>query len=96
MSKMNVLSALDNENDTTDVMCTRCSSRLTCSVCETCDLHCLEGDAVKCALLVVEETRRLGDERSVGAVEQLALALQAQKGMTASAAAAAAEKLVRH
>ena len=84
------------ENDTTDVMCTRCGSRMTCSVCETCDLHCLERDAVKCALLLVEETRDRGNERSASAVQQLVWALQAQKGMTAAAAAAAAEKLVRH
>jgi hypothetical protein len=83
------------ENDTTDVMCTRCGSRMTCTSCETCDVHCLERDAVKCALLIVKETSYLGHERSERAVEQLAWALQAQKGMTAAAAGAAAEKLVR-
>ena len=98
MTTMSGSASISNEleNDTTDVMCTRCGSRMTCSVCETCDLHCLERDAVKCALLLVEETRDRGNERSASAVQQLVWALQAQKGMTAAAAAAAAEKLVRH
>jgi hypothetical protein len=77
-----------------DVMCIRCGRWMTCTVCEACDLHCLERDAVKCALLVVEATRYLRNERSHCAVRQLAWALQVQKGMTAAAAAAAAHKLV--
>ena len=93
---MNVPSALVDENETTDVMCTRCGRRMTCSICEACDLHCLERDAVKCALLVIHATAHLGDEHSASAVEQLVWALQAQKGLTAEAAAAAAEKLLRH
>jgi hypothetical protein len=62
----------------------------------SCDLHCLERDVVKCALLVANATAHLGDERSASAVEQLVWALQAQKGLTAEAAAAVAEKLLRH
>jgi hypothetical protein len=67
---------------------------LTCTVCEACDLHCLEGDTVRCALLVLEATSYLRDERSLCAVRQLAWVLQVKKGMTAAAAAAAAHKLV--
>jgi hypothetical protein len=85
---------LQNENENTDVMCIRCGGRMTCTVCEACDLHCLEGDAVRCALLVLEATSYLRDERSFCAVRQLAWVLQVKKGMTAAAAAAAAHKLV--
>ena len=84
---------LTSDNDSTEVMCTRCGSRMTCTVCETCDLHCLERDAVRCALLVVEATSLLRDERSQCAVEQLAWALRAQQGLSASVAAAAALRL---
>ena len=79
---------LTSDNDSTDVMCTRCSTRMTCTVCEARDLHCLERDAVRCALLVVEATGSLRDERSICAVEQLEWALRAQKGLSAAAAAA--------
>ena len=85
---------LDIDNDNTDVMCIRCGRRMTCTVCEACDVHCLERDAVKCALLVVDATRYLRNERSLCAVRQLAWALQVQKGMTAAAAAAAAHEHV--
>ena len=78
---------LTSDNDSTEVICTRCGSRMTCTVCEACDLHCLERDAVRCALLVVEATSSLRDERSLCAVEQLAWALRAQQGLSAAAAA---------
>ena len=90
---MNLPTALDNDNEITDVMCMRCGSRMTCSICEACDLHCLERDAVKCALLVVNEATYVGDERAVRAA--LTRALQGQKGLTHAQAAAAADKLLR-
>ena len=84
---------LTSDNDSTDVMCTRCGTRMTCTVWEASDLHCLEGDAVKCALLGVEATGSLRDERSLCAVKQLEWALRDQKGLPAAAAAAAALRL---
>lgn len=84
---------LDIDNDNTDVMCIRCGRRMTCTVCEACDLHCLERDAVKCALLVVNEATYVGDERAVRAA--LTRALQGQKGLTHAQATAAADKLLR-
>lgn len=83
---------LHDDNDNTDVMCTRCGSRMTCTVCEACNLHCLERDAERCALHVVEATSYLRGEQSLRSVRQLAWALQVKMGITA---AAAAHKLVR-
>jgi hypothetical protein len=76
-----------------DPSCIDCGEPMTCTICEGCDAHCIERDAIRCALLVVKEAESYEPPRHQAAIEQLASALRARKGFTEEEAATAAEAL---
>ena len=75
--------------------CSSCGQPVICAGCGTCDRHCLQGDAVACGLLTIVAVAQLEDERVRQAIEELAWAVGAQRGLGREAAIAAAATLLR-
>ena len=73
-----------------DPSCVDCGEPMTCTICEGCDAHCIERDAIRCALLVVKEAESYEPPRNQAAIEQLVWALRARKRFTREEAATAA------